>query len=183
MLAAAAAAVLAVSGTLQLERLRHENRPTLAQDSPVAGVGSQPAPVPQGGEPPKAAPAPAAPAVRPRITPPPAIALVLLPQTRSITSIPTLAIAPGVDRVTFDLRLEANDFSEYRAGLQDPATSRIVWRSGWIAPRSTGSQSSIRVVVPAGVLKTQHYSLDLSGRAAGGSAEIVGSYAFQVVPR
>jgi hypothetical protein len=108
---------------------------------------------------------------------------VLVPQTRAIASIPTLTIPPGVDRVTFELRLESHDFSQYRAGLQDPATSQIVWRSAWIAPRSAANPSSIRVVVPAAMLKPQHYSLDLSGRGAGGSAEIVGSYAFQVVPR
>jgi hypothetical protein len=182
-LAAAAAVVLAASGALLNERLRHENRSNFAQDTTVATATPQSAPIAPGDVQSTAAPAPATPPVRPKAIQVPALALVLLPQTRAIAAIPTLAIPPGVDRVTFELRLESNDFSQYRAGLQDPATSQIVWRSGWTAAKSTGASSSIRVVVPAGVLKTQHYSLDLSGRGAGGSAEIVGSYAFQIVPR
>ena len=183
MLAAAAAALLAVSGTLLHDRLRQENRSTVAESSTVAAASPQPAPIPRTEDRPHAAADTPAASARPKATEAPAVALALLPQTRSIASIPTLAIPSGADSVTFELRLESNDFRAYRAGLQDPATSRIVWRSAWIAARPTGRQSSIRVVVPASVLKTQHYSLDLSGRGADGSAEIVGSYAFQIVPR
>jgi anti-sigma factor RsiW len=110
-------------------------------------------------------------------------ALLLLPQTRAIGPIPTLTIPAGADRVMFELRLDANDFSQYRLGLQDPATNRVVWRSGWIAPASAGDQASLTVAVPATLLKPQHYSFELAGRGGSAGAEVVGSYAFQIVPR
>ncbi len=86
-----------------------------------------------------------------------------------------------MDRVRFELQLEANDFPSYRVGLKDPATNRVLWRSDWIAPRSSADQASILVVVPANLLGPQHYSLDLAGRGAGGRAEVIGSYTVQVV--
>jgi hypothetical protein len=113
----------------------------------------------------------------------PTIALVMLPQTRSIGPVPTLAIPAGTDRVGFELRLESNDFPRYQVGLRDPAVNRIAWRSGWMAARSSAGQPSVQVAVPAGVLKPQHYSLDLSGAGPAGRPEVVGSYAFEIMPR
>jgi hypothetical protein len=113
----------------------------------------------------------------------PTIALVLSPQTRSIGPMPTLAVPPTADRLGFELRLEADDFPAYRVGLKDPAVNAIVWQSGWVAAIPAGGRRSVRVAVPASVLKPQHYSLDLSGRRGTGEPEVVGSYAFQIVPR
>jgi hypothetical protein len=113
----------------------------------------------------------------------PAIALVLLPQTRAVGPIPTLALASGADRVAFDLRLETNDFHEYQVGLRDPATNDIIWRSEWMAPRTSNDQPSVSLAIPAGLLKAQHYSVELTGRAGAGAGQVVGSYAFQIVPR
>jgi hypothetical protein len=111
------------------------------------------------------------------------IALVLLPQTRAIGPITTIAIPSGTDRVALELRLESNDFPRYRIGLQDPATNEIVWRSGWTTAKVSADHLSISVLIPASVLKTQHYSLQLTGGGAAGSDEIVGSYAFRIVPQ
>ena len=109
------------------------------------------------------------------------VAVVLPPPTRSIAPIPTLALPAGVDRVRFELQLEANDFPSYRVGLRDPATSQILWRSDWIVPRASADQASLSVVVPANLLAARHYSLELTGRDAGGRAEAIGSYAVRVV--
>lgn len=113
----------------------------------------------------------------------PAIALVLLPQTRAIGPIPALAMSPGVDRVAFDLRLETNDFREYKVGLRDPATNEVIWRSDWIAPRTSPDQASVSLTVPGALLKTQHYAIELTGRDGANAGQVVGSYAFQIVPR
>jgi hypothetical protein len=115
--------------------------------------------------------------------PAPAIALVLLPQTRAIGPIPALALAAGADRVAFDLQLETNDFSEYQVGLRDPATNDVIWRSEWIAPRTRAEQQSVSLVIPASLLKAQHYAIELTGRGASGTGQVVGSYAFQIIPR
>jgi len=114
---------------------------------------------------------------------PATVALVLFPQTRSIGPVPTLAMPVGTEQLGFELRLESNDFPSYQVGLRDPAVNTVIWRSGWIAPKSSAGQSSVRVGVPARALKPQHYSLDLSGRGTAGSTEVVGSYAFELVPQ
>jgi hypothetical protein len=111
------------------------------------------------------------------------IALVLLPQTRSIGPLPTIAVPSGVDRLGFELRLESNDFPMYQVGLKDPAGNTIVWRSGWIAARPSAGRPSVSLAIPGHLLKPQHYSLDLRGRRQAGAAEVVGSYAFEIVPR
>lgn len=111
------------------------------------------------------------------------IALVLLPQTRSIGPVPTVAIPSGTGRLGFELRLESNDYPVYQVGLKDPAVNAIVWRSGWAGAKPSAGQPSVRIIVPSSLLKPQHYALDLSGRQPGGAAEVVGSYAFEIVPQ
>ena len=113
----------------------------------------------------------------------PAIALLLLPQTRSLGPIPTLSIAAGAVDVGLELRLDSNDFPRYQVGLRDPADHTIVWRSNWIEPQASAAEPSLRIALPARVLKPQHYSLDLSGQRPGGGPEVVGSYALEIVPR
>jgi hypothetical protein len=110
------------------------------------------------------------------------VALVLLPQTRSLGPVPTLVMPAGTERLGFELRLESNEYTAYQVGLRDPAVNTVVWRSGWITAKTSGGQSAVRVAVPARALRPQHYSLDLSGRSAGGG-EVVGSYAFEIVPQ
>jgi hypothetical protein len=112
-----------------------------------------------------------------------ATALVLLPQTRAIGSIPTLDLPRSTDRVTIDLRLESNEFPHYEAALKDPATNQVVWRSGQIAPRFPDRMPTVSIVVPASVLKSQHYAFELIGRRASGGTEVVGSYAVRIVSR
>jgi hypothetical protein len=111
------------------------------------------------------------------------IALVLLPQTRAIGPVPTLAVPSGAARIGFELRLESNDFSRYQVGLRDPGANTTVWRSGWAAPRTSAGVPSVLVALPAELLKPQHYTFDLAGRGPDGSAEVVGSYTFEIVPR
>jgi hypothetical protein len=113
----------------------------------------------------------------------PVIALILLPQTRGIGPITTLAVPQGVDRVALELRLESSDFPRYQVTLTDPATNGVVWRSDRIAPGRADDVPTVPVVIPASVLKAQHYSLELNGLGANGDAEVAGSYAFQVVRR
>lgn len=126
-------------------------------------------------------PRPAAAESTPRASGLLATAVVLLPQTRAIGAIPVVA-AP-VNRAAFELRLETNDFARYQVGLKDPATNRIIWRSAWLTATPSADRQAVRVVVPASVLKPQHYSLDLSGRDDTGRTDVVGSYVFEVVPR
>jgi hypothetical protein len=142
----------------ELERLR-ESLAALPQRSPAAGPSD-----------------PAGSQRRTLMT-----ALVLLPQTRSIGSIPTLRVPQGADRATFELPLESNEFSGYQVVLKDPATNQSVWRSGRITPKSPGGQPVVSVIVPTNVLKPQHYSLELTAYVAAGGGQTVGNYTFQIV--
>ena len=156
ILAAAAALLLVASGALWLQTVRLKQAPNAPPNQPLAAAAVQEAP---------------------------AIALQLLPQTRSIGSIPTLSIPAGADSVGVVLRLESIDFPRYQVGLRDPVVNSIVWRSEWLAATSSGREPSLRITLPAGALKPQHYSFDLSGQQAGGGSQVVGSYAFEIVPR
>ena len=42
---------------------------------------------------------------------------------------------------------------------------------------------TVALGIPASVLKSQHYSLELNGTSANGEAEVAGGYVFQVVRR
>ncbi|HEY1911620.1 MAG TPA: hypothetical protein VGG73_11915 [Vicinamibacterales bacterium] len=113
---------------------------------------------------------------------PSTVALVLLPQMRSVSTIQELILPPGIDRVAFDLRLESNRFPRYQVVLKDPATGQTVWRSGELIVHQVDDQATVSGVFPANVLKLQHYSIEVTGRADG-DEEFVGSYAFQIVGR
>jgi hypothetical protein len=114
---------------------------------------------------------------------PTAIALVLPPQTRAIGPVPAIAISPGTEHIAFDLLLESNDFPRYQVTLKDPATDRAVWRSGRLSARVSAAASTITVVLPAALLKPQHYALELEGVRTSGDSEVVTSYAFLTMRR
>jgi hypothetical protein len=111
------------------------------------------------------------------------LAIVLLPQTRAVGPVPAFTVSSDTEHVAFELRLESNDFRRYRAGLKDPATNLILWRSVWTAATASTAGTSVRVVLPSAMLKAQHYSLDLAGDRRGGGGEVIASYAFHVLPR
>jgi hypothetical protein len=106
-------------------------------------------------------------------------ALVLFPQTRGAGSIATIALPVGAERVAFELMLESDEFSAYQVVLKDPPDGRILWRQGGL--RKTNA--TLSVSVPAGQLKQQNYSLELSATAANGNLEMVGSYSFRILKR
>jgi len=158
-LLAAAAVVVLASGTLML----------MLTDRPRTGEPAAVAP-------------PAQSEASPPSPSPSSIALVLLPQTRAVSEPPTLHVAPGVSRVRFELRLDSDDYAGYQAGLRDPRTNATVWRSTWMTLPARAGGSAVEVDVPAGLLKPQHYSLDVTGRTTAGVVHVVGSYAFSVTP-
>ncbi len=107
------------------------------------------------------------------------VGLVLLPPTRDAGPSPTLTIPAGTDRITFELRLEVNDFPQYRVALIERATSRTLWQSDTLIAR----RGAVSVSIPATLFNAQGYALDLTGRRADGGAEVIGSYSFETVLR
>jgi hypothetical protein len=113
----------------------------------------------------------------------PTIALVLLPQTRAIGPIATLAVPQQAERLALELRLEPNDFTRYQVALTDPTANQVIWRSERLTSRLADDVQTVSIAIPAGLLKAQHYTLEIDGLGPADSAEVVGSYAFQVVRR
>lgn len=111
------------------------------------------------------------------------IAFVLLPQMRASGPVPVFVLPAGADQVAFELRLEPHDASRFEVALEDPATDRVVWSSGSLLKAYSGDEASLVVTVPSRALRPQHYVFHLNARDAGGKADVVGSYTFQIVPR
>jgi hypothetical protein len=110
------------------------------------------------------------------------IATVLFPQTRSIGQPPTIRIPASAGSIRFELHLEANDFTRYQAILKQSASNDIVWRSQPLNSRSNAG-SYVGLAVPARVLASQHYLLELAGVDRDGHEIPVSSYTFQVERR
>jgi hypothetical protein len=115
-------------------------------------------------------------AVRPAAT----IALVLRPQTRGVGPVPVISIAAGTRTVPLDLEFVASGPASYDVALKDPATNRIVWRSGPVSPQREAGAPVLFIGLPAALLKSQHYALDLFALRPGASPDFVGTYAFEV---
>jgi hypothetical protein len=113
-----------------------------------------------------------------RSEPPRTFALVLLPQTRSSSPLPAIAVLPGAERADFQLQLESDDFPAYQVALKDLATTRIIWHSGRLKAASGGAAKIVSVSLPARLLKPQNYGMELTGIPARGVPQYMSSYAF-----
>jgi len=109
------------------------------------------------------------------------VSLNLAPPMRAAGQIHTISIPPGTNLVAAQLQLEAADYSAYRVALVNPADGRALWQSGNLKARTKGDRKMISVKFPAHLLKSQNYSLRVSGVAAGGASEIVSDYSFKVM--
>jgi hypothetical protein len=187
VLAIAATLVIVLSGAFLVERSR-QVQPAVAdgQSASATGSGSSSALV-ASAQPPAVAPlsigpAPAQPPAAPVLVQAPLV--VLEPETRAATrALPTLRLPAQASEAAFALKIEAADLVAYSAALKDPATGLVTWRSQWMAASGSGDKARLLVTVPAGLLKPQHYTFDVSGRSTAGATEVVGSYAFEVTRR
>jgi hypothetical protein len=108
------------------------------------------------------------------------VALVLRPETRGAGPTSIISIAAGSTTVPLDLQVESADPASYEVALKDPASDHVVWRSPAVTPPRERHPPVVSVGVPAALLKSQHYSLDLFQLRRGSPPEFVGSYAFEV---
>jgi hypothetical protein len=106
------------------------------------------------------------------------VAFNLAPQTRGASQIPTVVVPKEANVLALTLDLEAIGFPAYEAVLQSPGSSRAIWRSGKL--KATKNGTSLRVAVPANVLKAQDYIIELSSFFPSGQTEHAGSYSFRV---
>lgn len=109
------------------------------------------------------------------------LSFVLLPPTRAAGHPPEFHLQAATKYIDVQLVLEADDFKSYRVFLKDPPTNQILWQSRALNSASKGQRKSVSVKLPATSLKPQNYSLELTGIASSGAAEIIGNYPFKVV--
>ena len=103
---------------------------------------------------------------------------VFLPApTRGASNIPKVDVPTGTGLVVLSLGLGSTDAESYRAQLISPSTQKSVWKSGLLRPGSDGTYVS--VAVPANVLHTQVYLVELTHDAANGKPELLGTYPFR----
>jgi hypothetical protein len=183
-LLAAAAAVVAAFGAGVLMRPR-PLRPDAAWPAPTMAAvpPARESSAPPVKSTPSISAAPAAATHTPPAAAAPTDVVVLSPDTRAAGAIVTVTVPAGADRIAFDLRLEANDFSRYQATLKDPGTDRAVWQSGWTPASVKRDSPVVPIAVPVRTLKPQHYTFELTGRTDAKRTDLVASYVFEVVPR
>jgi hypothetical protein len=108
------------------------------------------------------------------------VAFVLSPQLRGGAKIADLSLPRGTTRVDLRLELEANDFPQYHAALKALKTGQIVWHSGELKAEIKGQDSTVRISLPANLLKHEAYLLEITGSQPKGAAEFVSSYVFRI---
>jgi hypothetical protein len=105
------------------------------------------------------------------------VTMFLPSPTRGASTVPTVSVPAGTGLVVLSLGLGSNNEKSYRAQLMDPATQKIFWHSGVLRPGSDGTYVS--VTVPAPLLRSKMYLLQLTHDATNGDSELLASYPFR----
>jgi hypothetical protein len=106
------------------------------------------------------------------------VALLLMPPTRGVSSVPSIKVPAGTSLVVLSLALEPADFKTYRAVLRQRATQQILWRSGDLQPASSGGSQFVSISIPAHLFVKQDYVAELAGLRSNGAIVPVNSYPF-----
>jgi hypothetical protein len=109
---------------------------------------------------------------------PTVLASFLLPSpVRGANEITKITLPRKTDAVRLQLPLETTHFSTLDADVRDATTNQIVWRGTGVRPIG----QAVAVTLPANVLKSRTYLLELRGLRPGATPEPLAPAAFQVV--
>jgi hypothetical protein len=100
------------------------------------------------------------------------VAFNLLPPTRGVAGLQTLAVPPDTDFVSVQAELETGQYPSYRAELRSLPRKELVWKSASVKRHG--------ITIPAATLQPGTYVLEVFGATAGGTEELLGSYPFRV---
>ncbi len=114
---------------------------------------------------------------------PPKISLsfILAPSLRGDSRIQSLSISEAATDVALQLQLESDDYPAYRVVLTSQSSNKNIWQSKSLKPKGKGESKTLNLKIPAKLLKSQTYSLQVSGISAAGAVEIISDYPFKVV--
>lgn len=108
-------------------------------------------------------------------------AFMLQPGTRGAADIPKITLPSGVSVIRLEVPLEGGRASSFTGTLRDAASNRIAWSGEGLRPVAGRNRRTVSIPVPAALLKPGTWLLELNGKGAGGVAEPLGPYPFQVV--
>jgi hypothetical protein len=106
--------------------------------------------------------------------------IFLLPTTRGAATVPVAALSASDRWLRLQLALESDDFSEYTVQLMDPGDHKYIWHSGHLKSTDVNHRRVVPVLLPIAGLKHQRYAAEITGIAAGGRSEELGSYIFSI---
>jgi len=117
----------------------------------------------------------------PNLTPgPPVPSVTLSPLTvRGQGEVPTLRMTARDGLIRLVIQLEPDDYRTHRATITR-SQEKVIWQGPLKTTRSAGGKAAI-LILPARLFATGNYELAVNGIAATGSAELVGSYSFNVI--
>jgi cell division protein FtsL len=114
------------------------------------------------------------------ISPKISLSFILAPSLRGDSRIQSLSISEAVTDVALQLQLESDDYPAYKVVLTSPTSNKNIWQSKSLKPNGKGESKTLNLSIPSKLLKSQTYSLQVSGVSAG-AIEIISDYPFKVV--
>jgi hypothetical protein len=106
--------------------------------------------------------------------------IVLSPQMRGVTEAPAVSIPSKAEYLGVRLELEPNDYSDYKVVLLSQTNGEILWRSGRVRGEKTDDGKVLVLRLPARLLKSRSYALQVSGLSETGVEERISDYPFRV---
>jgi hypothetical protein len=104
----------------------------------------------------------------------------LLPSLRSGDKLPTLKLGPKTTAAVVELQLEFDDFPKYQVALQNPSDQKTIWQRQTVSVKK-GKTKVLRLQIPARLLRSNLYTLEVLGISAANSSEVISNYSFRVV--
>ena len=109
------------------------------------------------------------------------LSFILAPSLRGDSRIQSLSIPEAATDAALKLQLESDDYPMYRVVLTSQTSNKKIWQSKSLKSKGKGESKTLNLNIPAKLLKSQTYSLQVSGISAAGAIEIISDYPFKVV--
>jgi hypothetical protein len=106
----------------------------------------------------------------------------LTAQARTASEVSLITIPPGTEYIALQVELEPDDYPSYKAILlTQPDKKPVGWRRERLKSKALGGSKVIEIIIPATLLKSRAYLLEVTGISDKGNAEGERGYPFRVV--